>query len=85
MKNVRPRSFKDKVMWKVDTVLECIVNWGQNWSMPIDKFTWKLAMLLALSSGARSSEICGLTTNSAQFHSPAEQPIFWLRRLNLFH
>ena len=67
MYNVRPRSFKDKSTWKVDTVLEYIIDWGPNWSMDMYKLTLKLAMLLALSSGARSSEICALTTNNAQF------------------
>ena len=36
---------------------------GENRSLPLQKITWKLAMLLALGSAARNSDLVQLSVN----------------------
>ena len=61
--HARPPQPKYQYVWDVDVVLDFIKSLGSNESIS-DKFlTWKLAMLLALTSGSRSSELHALDIN----------------------
>ena len=55
--NLRPREYKTLPNWEVDKVLETIITWGKNESLSLKKLTLKLAMLIALTSASRCSEI----------------------------
>ena len=60
MYNIRPKKHKNTPNWKVDIVLNEICNWGRNSEISINLLTKKLAILLALTSAARVSELCNL-------------------------
>ena len=64
MTNIRPCQFKTAKSWNVDQVLETLISWGKVWELDIYQMTWKLAMLFALSSGGRCSELTALDTKS---------------------
>ena len=53
----KPPTPKYDSSWAVDKVLNEIISWGTNESMAIKLLSWKLVMLLALSSAGRASEL----------------------------
>ena len=67
---LRPPPPKYSEFWSVDQVLSHICSWGPNSSLPLQKLSWKLAMLMALCSASRSSDLCHLSVNHMQ-HFPS--------------
>lgn len=62
MTNQRPRQYKSIPNWNVDQVLHTLISWGKIWQLSVTQLTHKLAMLFALSSSARCSELTSLDT-----------------------
>lgn len=58
--NQYPQLPKNPPKWQVDEVLEKIITWGNNLTLEIKFLTWKLAMLFALTSAGRCSELSRL-------------------------
>ena len=61
--NERTPTSKYAFSWDVDIVLNEILSWGKNKEMDIKLLSWKLVMLLALTSAGRSSELGMLNCN----------------------
>ena len=53
----RPTSRKVKPIWSVTTVLEMLRSWGPSHKLERPRLTWRLAMLLALASAHRASDL----------------------------
>lgn len=68
MTNMRPREFKSGKSWEVDTVLLTMKSWGVPSTLDMSHLTWKTAMLMALSSGCRCSELTYLDARHMQKH-----------------
>ena len=66
---LRPPKPKYSSFWSVDQVLSHSKLWGPNESLSLQKLTWKLAMLIALCSAGRSSDLSHLSVNKIRFHS----------------
>ena len=64
---LRPPLPKYSEFWSIDQVLCHIWSWGLNNSLTLQKLTWKLAMLLALCSAGRSSDLSRLSTNNVRY------------------
>ena len=63
----RPPKPKHSTFWSIETVLDHISSWGVNRSLSFQQLSWKLAMLLALSSASRSSDLSKLTLVGHRF------------------
>ena len=61
---LRPPLPKYTSFWSVDQVLQLLCSWGSNDSLTLQQLTWKLAMLLALCSAGRSSDLSRLSVNT---------------------
>ena len=61
---LRPPLPKYSEFWSVHQVLCHILSWALNNSLTLQKLTWKLAMLLALCSAGRSSDLSRLSINN---------------------
>ena len=57
----KPPKPKYTAFWSVDQVLLHIRTWGEDQSLSLKTLTWKLAILLALSSAGRSSDLVRLS------------------------
>ena len=57
---IRPKKYKNTPAWNVGTVLEYIQSWGKTLQLNTEQLTLKLAILMALSSACRSSELASL-------------------------
>ena len=66
---MRPPKAKYTVFWSVERVLNHLASWGNNQSLPLQKLTWKLAMLLALCSASRTSDLTKLSISHRVFSS----------------
>ena len=73
----RPPPRKVKPIWSVSTVLEMLRSWGNPEEFSRQKLTWRVAMLLALASARRASDLSLLhidedhlfkTNDSWRFH-----------------
>ena len=73
----RPPPRKVKPIWSVSTVLEMLRSWGNPDELSRQKLTWRVAMLLALASARRASDLSLLhidedhlfkTNDSWRFH-----------------
>ena len=58
---LRPPKAKYTTFWSVEQVLSHLASWGDNQSLPLQKLTLKLAMLLALCSASRTSDLTKLS------------------------
>ena len=56
-----PPKAKYTTFWPVEQVLNHLASWGENQSLSLQKLSWKLAMLLALCSASRSSDLTKLS------------------------
>jgi site-specific recombinase XerD len=65
--NSRPPMPKYKTTWPVHKVLTHIASFGPNTSLPLATLTHKLATLLALTTGGRSSDLALLSVNRCNF------------------
>ena len=65
MTNLRPKAYKTPKLWDVDTVLTS-KEWGPMTKLDDKQLTWKTAMLLALASGGRCSELVHLDAQHMQ-------------------
>ena len=54
---LRPPQDKYTSFWSVSKVLNHLASWGENQALSLKQLTWKLAMLLALCSASRSSDL----------------------------
>lgn len=77
--NERTPTSKYEFSWDVDIVLNEIVSWGPNEALDIKHLSWKLVMLLALSSAGRASEIGML--NCKYMKQQGSQVLFELPKL----
>lgn len=68
MCNLKPRQYKKLPAWKVVEVLNTLKSWGANHELDLKRATLKTTMLLALTSGARCSEIADLDTTRMHVH-----------------
>ena len=68
MCNSRPRKYKKLPRWKVQDVLNTLTSWGPNNELTRKQLTYKTTMLLALTSGARCSELAALDTTRLHHH-----------------
>ena len=66
VRDARPPAPKYDEVWDPDPVLLTIDSWGPNETMPMDRLTRKLAMLLALADQGRSSDLARISTASVQ-------------------
>ena len=64
---LRPPQPKYSEFWSVDKVLCHIRSWGSNESLSFQNLSWKLAMIMALSSASRSSDLSRLSVNHVNF------------------
>ena len=64
---LRPPKAKYTAFWSVEQVLNHLASWGDNQSLPLQKLTWKLAMLLALCSASRTSDLTKLSISRRVF------------------
>ena len=64
MANLRPKAHKSPKSWKVKNVLDLFKKWGPAHNLSLSQLTYKLTTLLALSSGARCSELSNLDTSN---------------------
>ena len=64
---LRPPKAKYTTFWSVEQVLSHLASWGDNQSLPLQKLTWKLAMLLALCSASRTSDLTKLSISHRVF------------------
>ena len=62
--NLKPRQYKSTPKWSIDQVLDKLMSWGKNQDLSLRLLTKKLAMLLALSSASRCSELAYLETSN---------------------
>ena len=63
-RDARPPTPKYDDVWDPDPVLRTIDSWGSNETMPMDRLTRKLAMLLALADQGRSSDLARISVAS---------------------
>lgn len=68
MYNIRPKEYKTPKTWKVENILNLFRKWGPTHLLTITQLTYKTAMLTALTSGARASELAHLDTKSMRTH-----------------
>lgn len=61
-----PRPRYDRT-WDVSKVVDLIASWGPNESLDLSRLTRKLAMLLALATLLRTSELSSISFDSVQF------------------
>ena len=66
---MRPPKAKYTAFWSVERVLNHLASWGDNQSLPLQKLTWKLAMLLAICSASRTSDLTKLSVSHRFFSS----------------
>ena len=64
---LRPPKAKYTAFWSVEQILNHLASWGDNQSLPLQKLTWKLAMLLALCSASRTSDLTKLSVRHRIF------------------
>ena len=60
----RPPKPKHTAFWSVKVVLDHLSSWGDNDLLSLQRLSWKLAMLLALSSASRSSDLSRLSIDN---------------------
>ena len=63
----RPPKTKHQTFWDADVLLQFLFNLGANRCLSLSDLTLKLAMLLALISADRSSDLVKLLWNHSQF------------------
>ena len=65
--NIRPATYKVPPRWEVDVVIKFIADLPADWhKMNLTLHTWILAMLFALTSAGRCSELCSLRLDRCQ-------------------
>ena len=64
---LRPPQAKYSVFWSVSSVLNHMASWGENQSLGLQKLSWKLAMLLALCSASRTSDLTKFSVQHRQY------------------
>ena len=64
---LRPPKAKYTTFWSVEQVLSHLASWGDNQSLPLQKLTWNLAMLLALCSASHTSDPTKLSISHRVF------------------
>ncbi|XP_042142878.1 uncharacterized protein LOC121833542 [Ixodes scapularis] len=60
--NSNPPKHRYPTTWRVETVTTLLQSWGPNKDLSLKMLTSKLAMLLALASAGRTSDLCLLST-----------------------
>ena len=68
MSNIRPAAYKNPKTWKVENVLNTFRTWGPTSQLSNAQITYKCAMLIALTTGARCSETTYLDTKHMIVH-----------------
>ena len=64
---LRPPKAKYTTSWPLEQVLNHLASWGENQSLSLQKLSWKLAMLLALCSASRSSDLTKVSIHHRSF------------------
>ncbi|CAN7982324.1 unnamed protein product, partial [Ixodes hexagonus] len=62
--NTNPPQPRYSVTWRVDTVTTFLSSLGPNDDLSLRQLTYKLVMLLALTSAGRAADLCMLSTSS---------------------